>query len=86
MLGGNQRMVKVDVDGEEEEVFIDAENGPMWLDATGRYLRGQNDTGRFNLGNSGHEGSKAWYAMSKTEREVLLIRIARRQKAMKANV
>mmetsp|Transcript_78384 Transcript_78384/g.181857 ORF Transcript_78384/g.181857 Transcript_78384/m.181857 type:complete len:126 (+) Transcript_78384:57-434(+) len=77
--------VRVCLDGEEEEVRVDGEKGPAWLQLNGttRQMEGRSD-GRVHMGHrSGHEHLKPWSSMGTTERETLLIITAKRQRRLR---
>mmetsp|Transcript_118219 Transcript_118219/g.314585 ORF Transcript_118219/g.314585 Transcript_118219/m.314585 type:complete len:135 (-) Transcript_118219:105-509(-) len=81
ILGDEERAVKVIFEGVyEEELHIDGEKGPMVKQLNGAQQHGSSGLGRYQDGRVGHEGSKAWKEMGRTERELWLIRIAKRQR------
>mmetsp|Transcript_29679 Transcript_29679/g.91364 ORF Transcript_29679/g.91364 Transcript_29679/m.91364 type:complete len:151 (+) Transcript_29679:55-507(+) len=80
--GDGQRSVYVTIDGDEVEVYIDGEKGPIMVQLNGSHRHGESGLGRYQDGQIGHEGSKAWADMGRTERECHIVRIAKRQKAV----
>eukprot|EP00416_Gambierdiscus_australes_P043943 CAMPEP_0171097370 /NCGR_PEP_ID=MMETSP0766_2-20121228/47506_1 /TAXON_ID=439317 /ORGANISM="Gambierdiscus australes, Strain CAWD 149" /LENGTH=138 /DNA_ID=CAMNT_0011556555 /DNA_START=72 /DNA_END=485 /DNA_ORIENTATION=+ len=85
LTGESQRSVKVKLnDTEEEEIWIDGEKGPLSIQLNGSMRLGAGSgVGRFKSGQIGHEGSKAWEKMGRTERECWLVTLAKRQRAMR---
>jgi hypothetical protein len=76
--GLGESTVKVEFDGEEELIQVDNATGPTWI--KGDWSRSPPGGG---LGSTGRWRGKEWAAMTATEREILLVTTARRQKLLK---
>mmetsp|Transcript_34419 Transcript_34419/g.69544 ORF Transcript_34419/g.69544 Transcript_34419/m.69544 type:complete len:138 (-) Transcript_34419:44-457(-) len=84
LMGDEPRVIAVHIDGAKEEVEIDGENGPIWVQRNGTKKRGAKLTDVLPNGytwDSRHK--KPWSAMGATEREALLIIAAKRQQALR---
>eukprot|EP00930_Biecheleria_cincta_P064716 TRINITY_DN50357_c0_g1_i1.p2 TRINITY_DN50357_c0_g1~~TRINITY_DN50357_c0_g1_i1.p2 ORF type:complete len:163 (-),score=33.99 TRINITY_DN50357_c0_g1_i1:79-567(-) len=78
------RIVKVDVDGEEEEVELDEERGPRV-----RHQDGSFDYGLLNYSQVHHNGrntgrqEKTWTYLTSTEKTIMLHMVAKRNRRLK---
>mmetsp|Transcript_80692 Transcript_80692/g.227051 ORF Transcript_80692/g.227051 Transcript_80692/m.227051 type:complete len:116 (-) Transcript_80692:21-368(-) len=79
-----QRRVKVQVHDDEEEVEVDPDHGPLLLqgDGTTKYFYRDFGGSRVNVSNYGQ--NTPWLKLSKTEREVMIITCAKRNRAIRA--
>mmetsp|Transcript_107862 Transcript_107862/g.315315 ORF Transcript_107862/g.315315 Transcript_107862/m.315315 type:complete len:134 (+) Transcript_107862:140-541(+) len=82
LMGNDVRWVRVSISGTEEEVEINGENGPAWLQSNGQ--RGKRVTDGIYTGyRVGQRSPKPWSSMGSTEREALLIITAKRQQRLR---
>lgn len=80
LRGDHNRVVRVSLeDGEEEEMFIEGDQGPLFLN-NGKVQYGETGDGRYGPpGPNFHGHGKHWSEMSPSERSNWLIASARRQ-------
>mmetsp|Transcript_25607 Transcript_25607/g.51661 ORF Transcript_25607/g.51661 Transcript_25607/m.51661 type:complete len:160 (-) Transcript_25607:85-564(-) len=86
IMSNSDRSLKVSVDGVVETVYLNGEEGPLWFNLASQPHNGPRGRGRWQMTETrghGHEGTKAWSGMSKTEREILIIRVARYQQSLR---
>mmetsp|Transcript_133498 Transcript_133498/g.415150 ORF Transcript_133498/g.415150 Transcript_133498/m.415150 type:complete len:219 (-) Transcript_133498:46-702(-) len=82
LYGDTLRQMKVQVDGEELEIHIDGEEGPITgVGYDGKMLHGPNDRGIYSLGPN--RRPLEWAEMTSSERIKVIIMLARQQKEMK---
>uniref|UniRef100_A0A7S1MCV9 Uncharacterized protein n=1 Tax=Alexandrium catenella TaxID=2925 RepID=A0A7S1MCV9_ALECA len=79
----NPRWVTVHTDDGDEVVEINPERGPVWFSSVDGARVVPDKLGYKCSGGSQKWGNKPWYAMGSTEREVLLLQVARHQQYIK---
>mmetsp|Transcript_111263 Transcript_111263/g.346839 ORF Transcript_111263/g.346839 Transcript_111263/m.346839 type:complete len:143 (-) Transcript_111263:291-719(-) len=78
-----QRWVVVHTEDGDESVEVDNDRGPVWIHAKDGYKGIHEKVGFRSSGGCHQWGNKPWYEMSSTEREVVLVQIAKHQQFLK---
>uniref|UniRef100_A0A7S2DYQ0 Uncharacterized protein n=1 Tax=Alexandrium andersonii TaxID=327968 RepID=A0A7S2DYQ0_9DINO len=84
ITGNDGRKVKVRIHGWEEDIYINGSEGPIWMSPQLQPQNGHRGTGRWQMTvtrSHGHEGTKHWSDMTKTERELIIARTAKHNHA-----
>mmetsp|Transcript_55090 Transcript_55090/g.160775 ORF Transcript_55090/g.160775 Transcript_55090/m.160775 type:complete len:142 (-) Transcript_55090:350-775(-) len=78
----HQRWVTVHTEDGDEYVEINPQRGPVWLNPDG-YKAVHPKVGFMASGTAQFWGDKPWYEMTKTEREIVLLQVAKHQQYLK---
>mmetsp|Transcript_37888 Transcript_37888/g.87985 ORF Transcript_37888/g.87985 Transcript_37888/m.87985 type:complete len:184 (+) Transcript_37888:122-673(+) len=82
-LAHKTHKVQVEVDGEEEDVWIEGDKGPIWVMVHGQLWYGPRKDGYWGTHKSDHGWGRHWSVLSSSEREIVVLLTAKHQRKVR---